>query len=136
RSIKLDLDEKGQIGKTGVEKDEIAEEGSWFTDSNPELSQLEWHKLTSSELYSRLDTNPSTGLTTLQVQTRLAQYGRNVPSAPPSTLLKRLFIYCFGGFGALLLVGGTLCILSRRPLGELQPSAANLALGVVLYWYS
>lgn len=41
-------------------------------------------------------------------------------------------MYCFGGFGALLLGGGILCIVSWKPLGEPQPAPANLALGVVL----
>lgn len=127
-----------------MEKDEIAERMKYsicvqsllydrrLTDWSSDLSQLEWHKLHPSELYSRLDTNPSIGLTAGQVQTRLVQYGRNVPSPPPSTLLKRLFMYCFGGFGSLLLVGGILCIVAWKPLGEPQPQAANLALGVVL----
>jgi sodium/potassium-transporting ATPase subunit alpha len=40
-------------------------------------------------------------------------------------------MYCFGGFGSLLLVGGVLCLVAWRPLGN-PPAAANAALGVVL----
>jgi sodium/potassium-transporting ATPase subunit alpha len=40
-------------------------------------------------------------------------------------------MYCFGGFGSLLLVAGILCIIAWRPLGN-PPAPANIALGVVL----
>ncbi|KAK9335314.1 E1-E2 ATPase-domain-containing protein, partial [Lipomyces starkeyi] len=69
-----------------------------------ELSELDWHSLSLSELYTRLSTSAVEGLSIEQVQRRLAEYGKNTPSRPPSHLLRDLFSYFFGGFGSILLV--------------------------------
>ncbi|RPA91486.1 P-type ATPase-like protein [Choiromyces venosus 120613-1] len=96
-----------------------------------ELSQLEWHKLTPLELYTRLETSNINGLTDTEIRNRREKYGPNLPSPPPSILFKKIMMYCFGGFGSLLIVAGILCIIAWRPLGN-PPAPANIALGVVL----
>jgi sodium/potassium-transporting ATPase subunit alpha len=65
------------------------------------------------------------------VTDKRAEFGRNVPSPPPSRLFQKLFGYFFGGFGSILLLGGILVFISWKPLGQ-PPAVANLALGIVL----
>ncbi|KAK9358867.1 hypothetical protein V1504DRAFT_477581 [Lipomyces starkeyi] len=96
-----------------------------------ELSELDWHSLSLSELYTRLSTSAVEGLSIEQVQRRLAEYGKNTPSRPPSHLLRDLFSYCFGGFGSILLIASILVFVSWKPLGD-PPAVANLALAIVL----
>lgn len=72
------------------------------------------------------------GLDEAQYKYNIGLYGRNVQLKPPGQLWKKLFMYSFGGFGALLLGGGILCIVSWKPLGEPAPAIANLVLGLIL----
>lgn len=92
----------------------------------------EWHALTAEQVMHELGTSMDYGLTTSEVQEKVKKYGTNAHSPPPSRLFHKIMVYCFGGFGSLLLVGGILCIISWKPLGNPDPSTANLALGVVL----
>lgn len=78
-----------------------------------------------------MKTSTSTGLSTAAVKEKIAEFGRNVPSPPPSRLAQKLFGYFFGGFGSVLLVGSILVFVSWKPLGQ-PPAVANLALGIVL----
>ncbi|KAI9681771.1 MAG: hypothetical protein M1829_000516 [Trizodia sp. TS-e1964] len=96
-----------------------------------ELADLEWHTLSPQELLTRLSTSLVQGLSVEQVTRRQAEYGRNVPSPPPSRLLQKVLGYLFGGFGAILLIASILVFISWKPLGE-PPAPANLALAVVL----
>lgn len=72
------------------------------------------------------------GLDEVQYKRNTELYGRNVQLKPPGQLWKKIFMYSFGGFGALLLGGGILCIVSWKPLGEPAPAIANLVLGIIL----
>ncbi|KAJ9606781.1 hypothetical protein H2200_008790 [Cladophialophora chaetospira] len=96
-----------------------------------DVGGLEWHLLTPTEICIRLKTSTETGLSSNAVQEKLTEFGRNVPSPPPSRLLQKLFGYFFGGFGSILLGGGILVFISWKPLGQ-PPAVANLALGIVL----
>jgi magnesium-transporting ATPase (P-type) len=74
---------------------------SLFTDCthpfNKDLSSLEWHTLTASEVCTRLGVSPTLGLDAPMVARRLAKYGKNVISHPPKHLAKKIFFYIFGG---------------------------------------
>ncbi|KIW85556.1 hypothetical protein Z517_00948 [Fonsecaea pedrosoi CBS 271.37] len=96
-----------------------------------DVGGLEWHLLTLQEICNRLNTSTDTGLLSSAVKEKLSQYGRNVPSPPPSRLAQKLFGYFFGGFGSILLGGSILVFVSWKPLGQ-PPAVANLALGIVL----
>ena len=96
-----------------------------------ELAGMDHHTASVDDLTSRFSTNISSGLTKEQVATNLSKYGPNKPSPPPSHLARKIFGYFFGGFGALLLLGGILVFVSWKPLGQ-PPSQANLALAIVL----
>ena len=100
-------------------------------DTPLELSSLEWHTITPEELYSRLSTDPSRGLSDEQIKRRFAEHGKNVPSPPPTHHFKTIFGYFFRGFGSILLVGSILVFVCWKPLGE-PPTQANLALAIVL----
>ena len=83
------------------------------------------------DIVEKFKTDLTNGLSASQYQENLKTYGINKQSKPPSGLLKRIFMYFFGGFGLLLLVGGVLCIICWKPLGS-PPAVANLVLGVIL----
>ncbi|KAK9374316.1 uncharacterized protein V1513DRAFT_415702 [Lipomyces chichibuensis] len=96
-----------------------------------DLSELDWHIVSHSELYIRLSTSSVEGLSAEQVKRRLAEYGKNTPSSPPSHLFQDWFGYLLGGFGSILLVSSILVFVAWKPLGQ-PPAVANLALAIVL----
>lgn len=97
------------------------------------LKDTTWHIKTIEEVVNSLSTDPLNGLTTAQFEAHLKTFGYNVHSPPKTNWTKKLFMYFFGGFGSLLLVGGILCCVAWKPLGNPNPAVANLALGVVLF---
>ncbi|KAK0185050.1 hypothetical protein F5146DRAFT_1105906 [Armillaria mellea] len=97
-----------------------------------EIADLDWHELDTLEVLTRLGVSEKAGLDSPMVIRRLAQNGKNVITPPPKNLPKRIFFYIFGGFGGLLFVASIICFISWRPLGDPNPSTANLALAVVL----
>ncbi|KAF6809270.1 h k atpase alpha [Colletotrichum musicola] len=96
-----------------------------------ELSELEWHTLPVDEVLRRLSSSLTDGLSPDQVQRRVAHYGRNAPSPPPSNNISRILGYFFKGFGTVLLVASVLVFVAWKPLGD-PPAVANLALAIVL----
>ena len=96
-----------------------------------ELSSLDWHTITPEELFRRLSTDSTRGLSDEQIKRRFAEYGKNVPSSPPTHYFKTVFGYFFKGFGSILLIGSILVFVCWKPLGE-PPTQANLALAIVL----
>lgn len=92
----------------------------------------EYNTLPVWEVESQFSTSIETGLTGTQVEEHLKIYGPNRPSKPPRQFIRRFLTNCFGGFGLLLFIGGILCIISWKPLGQ-PPAASNLALSVVLF---
>jgi sodium/potassium-transporting ATPase subunit alpha len=96
-----------------------------------DLTNIDWHKISISEIYERLSTSPTHGLTAAEVKSKTTEFGRNVPTPPPSHMFRKIFGYFFGGFGSILLVGSILVFVSWKPLGQ-PPAQANLALAIVL----
>lgn len=96
------------------------------------FTSVRFHVDEPGEIASRLQSDLVHGLTDPVYVNMAKHYGPNVQSKPPSQLLKKIFMYFFGGFGALLLVGGILCIVCWKPLGNPNPAVANLVLGVIL----
>ncbi|BGO93751.1 hypothetical protein NBRC10512v2_006066 [Rhodotorula toruloides] len=97
-----------------------------------DIATLDWHKLSIDELCQRLGVAPKSGLDKMMAAKRLAKDGRNVLSPPRTNWFAKIFWYFFGGFGTLLFVSSILCFIAWKPLGEPNPSTANLALAVVL----
>jgi hypothetical protein len=103
-----------------------------LADHSKELSDLDWHIISTDEILMRLSTSTKQGLSQEQSTRRLIEYGKNHPSAPPTHRFETVFGYFFKGFGSILLVGSVLVFVSWKPLGEPAPAIANLALAIVL----
>ncbi|PLB47621.1 Na/K ATPase alpha 1 subunit [Aspergillus steynii IBT 23096] len=96
-----------------------------------DLSNLDWHLLSSTDLQKRWQVDISQGLSPEQVDHRLSQHGKNTLSHLPHPWFSQIFGYFFKGFGAILLTGCILVFVSWKPLGH-PPAIANLALAIVL----
>lgn len=101
-------------------------------ESTSKFTGITFHTEDAAHIAETFDSSLETGLSTSVYQQKFAQYGENVQSKPQSQLLKKLFMYFFGGFGSLLLTGGILCIICWKPLGNPLPAISNLVLGVIL----
>lgn len=97
-----------------------------------DLSDLDWHTITTLDVASRLTTSTSQGLSSDQVKRRQVEYGINAPSPPKTNRTLDIIGYFFKGFGGILLVGAILVFISWKPLGYPDPQLANLALAIVL----
>ncbi|KAL7750759.1 hypothetical protein RI367_003716 [Sorochytrium milnesiophthora] len=90
------------------------------------------HKLTLRELELRFGTKIDEGLPETVAVRRANKYGKNQITPPQTQWARKLFSYFFGGFCWLLWIACILTFLSWKPLGEPNPSPANLALAIVL----
>ncbi|KAG9123731.1 hypothetical protein FRC07_014132, partial [Ceratobasidium sp. 392] len=97
-----------------------------------ELSDLTYHTQSEQDILTLFSVSPNVGLDSAQAQRRLATNGPNALSPPPSRAFRKAMEWIFGGFGSLLLAASIVCFIAWKPLGEPNPSAANLALAVVL----
>lgn len=95
------------------------------------LLELEWHTIVPDEVFRRLSTETTRGLSQEQIKRRVIEYGKNVPSPAPTHRIKKIFGYFFKGFGSVLLIGSILVFVCWKPLGD-PPTQANLALAIVL----
>jgi len=75
-------------------------------DAAAELGDLDWHTISVNDVETRLSTSLIRGLSREQVEKKAKEFGKNMPSKPPSDLASRVFGYLFGGFGSVLLIGG------------------------------
>uniref|UniRef100_A0A1I8IUH4 Cation_ATPase_N domain-containing protein n=1 Tax=Macrostomum lignano TaxID=282301 RepID=A0A1I8IUH4_9PLAT len=96
---------------------------------------MDEHRIDIQELYSRLETNPTSGLTVEDAAQRLAKYGRNELTPPKTT--PEWVKFCktlFGGFSLLLWIGAVLCFFaySIQTGAYENPPGDNLYLGIVL----
>ncbi|EPE34198.1 Calcium ATPase, transmembrane M [Glarea lozoyensis ATCC 20868] len=123
RTISFQIDES-------KEKD-VAEAKKAKDSAAKELGNLDWHIISTNEIYTRLSSSSNQGLSSEQAKRRLTEYGKNTPSPPPTHRFKQIFGYFFRGFGSILLVGSILVFVSWKPLGD-PPAVANLALAIVL----
>lgn len=93
---------------------------------------ISFHTDEPVDIAKGLHSDLAVGLSNAEFDQKLKSHGFNQQSKPPNRLLKKLFMYFFGGFGGLLLTGGILCIVCWKPLGEPAPAVANLVLGIIL----
>lgn len=104
-----------------------------LTDPKVKFANVTYHCEDPHWIAESFHSNLQTGLNVQEHQAAVKKYGENVQSPPPKNIAKKLFMYFFGGFGALLLVAGILCCICWKPLGEPAPAVANLALGIILF---
>lgn len=114
------------------EDHEKARQSSEKKTSLDEFVGTTWHTDTAEDVIKSLESDATIGLTKSQVEAKTKIYGLNVQSKPPSRLLHKIFMYFFGGFGPLLMIGGILCCIAWKPLGN-PPATANIVLGVILF---
>ena len=96
------------------------------------MTEANYHKLSLTEVTQQYRTSIEQGLDTAQATSRVAEYGKNAISPPPSNWLKKIISYFFGGFCSLLWVASIICYISWKPLGNPNPAPLNLALAVIL----
>ncbi|KAI8069352.1 hypothetical protein BC940DRAFT_236845 [Gongronella butleri] len=118
--------------KTNEQKDKISKRKSKDKSLVNELTEVSYHKITVDELAQQYGTSVERGLDKEQIDKRVALYGKNAISPPPSNLLRKLIGYFFGGFCSLLWFASIICWISWQPLGNPNPSPVNLALAVIL----
>lgn len=97
-----------------------------------DIADLEWHKLSTEEVFQRLGSSPSLGLDAAQIKRRRDADGPNKLSKPPNQWPRKIFRYFFGGFGSILLIAAILVFIAWKPLGEPNPQVSVLALAIVL----
>ncbi|KAI9216886.1 E1-E2 ATPase-domain-containing protein, partial [Blastocladiella britannica] len=91
------------------------------------------HKLTQHELELRFATTVDQGLLPDVVSRRLAKFGKNAISPPPTNYFAKAAEHLFGGFAGLMWVAGIIVLLAWKPLGEPNPAAANLVLAIAIF---
>ncbi|KAG7105736.1 Sodium/potassium-transporting ATPase subunit alpha-1 like protein [Verticillium longisporum] len=121
RTVSIDIDDYNK--QQGQQKKVNA--------ATTEVAQLDWHTLSPEEILRRLSSSRTEGLSPEQVARRMAHYGKNAPSDPPTHHTRKVLGYFFKGFGPILLVAAILVFIAWRPLGK-PPAPANLALAIVL----
>lgn len=100
------------MAKTPSKVHDITPCSTSFLTPTIDLSDLDWHHVSIDEALRRLGVSPKTGIDTTQVQRRVAQYGANQISPPPSRMLRKVLGWVFGGFGSLLLGASIVCFLA------------------------
>lgn len=58
-------------------------------DAAAELKDLEWHTLSTDDVIGRLETSLAQGLSKEQIEAKTKEFGKNMPSKPPSDLFSR-----------------------------------------------
>jgi hypothetical protein len=58
-----------------------------------ELSDLDWHTISTVEALTRLSSNIDHGLSSDQVERKKKEHGKNMPSKPPSNTLSKYFYF-------------------------------------------
>ncbi|KAM5361230.1 hypothetical protein ACJZ2D_013246 [Fusarium nematophilum] len=121
RAVSMDIEDYKQ--KTSLTKK--------TNEAVSDLAKLEWHTHNVDEVIRRLSSSLTQGLSSEQVERRVARYGKNAPSPAPTHNTKKIFGYFFKGFGTVLFVASILVFIAWKPLGK-PPADANLALAIVL----
>lgn len=92
---------------------------------------VDYHLVDTVKLCERFGVTLDKGFGPHEVESKRAEYGKNVPSPAPRHLVRDILEYMFGGFGSILLIGSILVFISWKPLGQ-PPAPANLGLAIVL----
>ncbi|KAK9711850.1 hypothetical protein K7432_007537 [Basidiobolus ranarum] len=95
-------------------------------------ADVDFHLIDTLTLEERFETSFKKGLSNTKAEERLAQWGPNTLSPPPSRLLAKLANYFLGGFCWLLWIAAVLAFLAYKPIGNPNPDPTNLGLGIVV----
>ena len=75
------------------------------------IRQIDVHRLSVDEVFTRFSTSPTVGLEDDAIQRR-AKDGKNVISSPPTQYWKKALNYVFGGFNFLMWIAFIVTIVS------------------------
>lgn len=119
----------------GDSKKKPQKKGDKDLDGLKQELELDEHKISQEELFTRLNVNPDTGLSAAEAKRRFERDGPNALTPPKQT--PEWIKFCknlFGGFSLLLWVGALLCFVAYtiESTAEEEPNNDNLYLGVVL----
>lgn len=89
---------------------------------------LPWHCLQPDDVFRALEVEPASGLTAVQVEERLARYGRNELEQARQRPLWRIFLDQFADFMIVVLV---VAAVISGGIGELQDTLAIIAILVL-----
>ncbi|OQR70780.1 sodium/potassium-transporting ATPase subunit alpha-like [Tropilaelaps mercedesae] len=123
-------------GRTADGRPRVAKKkGERDLDALKQEVDMDEHKIALEDLYARLGTNPTTGLTSQQAREVLERDGPNALTPPKKT--PEWVKFCknlFGGFSLLLWIGAVLCFIaySIQATTFEEPPDDNLYLGIVL----
>ncbi|XP_022668604.1 sodium/potassium-transporting ATPase subunit alpha-like isoform X3 [Varroa jacobsoni] len=123
-------------GRTADGRPRVAKKkGEKDLDALKQEVEMDEHKIALEDLYARLGTNPTTGLTSQRAREVLERDGPNALTPPKKT--PEWVKFCknlFGGFSLLLWIGAVLCFIaySIQATTFEEPPDDNLYLGIVL----
>ncbi|KAG4066844.1 hypothetical protein HA402_012911 [Bradysia odoriphaga] len=121
----------GHSSQNGVKK----EKDKGKSDDLKQELDIDFHKISKSELYQRFKTHPENGLSHAQAKFNLERDGPNTLTPPKET--PEWIKFCktmFGGFAMLLWIGCILCMIAYtiQAVTSEEPADDNLYLGIAL----
>jgi sodium/potassium-transporting ATPase subunit alpha len=116
---------EGKKHHRNTDKEETGDAKDYFTD-------LDFHLLDGPQICKQFDVSLDTGLDASEAAARLSRDGPNTFAGRRENYLKKLFFYVFGGFCSVLWVGVIIFFICWRPLGDPNPAAYNLGLGILV----
>lgn len=96
------------------------------------FEQLDYHILSEEKVCERFNASRQSGLSQDIAGQRLQRDGKNVLPQPRESYIRKVLGYIFGGFCSVLWVGVIIFFICWRPLGDPNPQAYNLGLGVLV----
>jgi sodium/potassium-transporting ATPase subunit alpha len=96
------------------------------------FANLDFHILEPVQVCNELNVIPKKGLSSSEAASRLSRDGPNTFPGRRENYLKKIFFYVFGGFCSVLWVGVIIFFICWRPLGDPNPAAYNLGLGILV----
>ncbi|EPS29238.1 hypothetical protein PDE_04187 [Penicillium oxalicum 114-2] len=110
--------------KAPPKKHELPEDAQYF-------ENLNFHKQSLEDIWSHFNSTTQ-GLSLEESMARLGRDGKNVLPHVKPNYVKRILKYVFGGFCSVLWIGVIIFFICWRPLGDPDPQAYNLGLGILV----
>jgi sodium/potassium-transporting ATPase subunit alpha len=101
------------LHQTKHDHDEKQPQSKGKVDPATAIRDIDVHKISVNDVYTRFSTSPTRGLEDGAVQ-RLSKLGKNVISPPPTQYYKKVLNYVFGGFNFLMWIAFIVTIV--RPI--------------------
>jgi sodium/potassium-transporting ATPase subunit alpha len=93
---------------------------------------LDYHILHEDKACERFNVSRDGGLSQDIAAQRLQRDGKNLLPQPRESYVRKVLGYVFGGFCSVLWVGVIIFFICWRPLGDPNPQAYNLGLGILV----